>query len=212
MFLRSTELSCLRRISRSALRRPLKLVGRDESVGGAGEEGELGGDEYEEDCEGFAEDVFGDALGVGAADPAAEGEADGDQKGELEVDVAGFVVGPEGEDADGQQERGNGCPLGAELGHAEEEDEGGDEECSAADTYETGDGSDDKAEDDSAEHGGGGHRVGLHANVATVMSGIFLLGLEISLVEVCLLFSAKLITMRLGVERRCRGRLVCRGG
>ena len=50
--------------------------------------------------------------------------------------------------------------MGAELGHSEEEDQGGDEECPAANADEAGDGSYDEAEGDASEHGRWGHWAG----------------------------------------------------
>ena len=72
-------------------------------------------------------------LGVAASEPASRGEAYGYEGGDLDVHVAGFVVGPYGEDSDGEEERGERGALGGELGHSIEVDEGGDEEGSASD-------------------------------------------------------------------------------
>ena len=51
-------------------------------------------------------------LGVAASEPASYGEAYGYEGGDTDVYVAGFVVGPDGEDSDGKEERGEGCALG----------------------------------------------------------------------------------------------------
>jgi hypothetical protein len=41
-------------------------------------------------------------LGVAAAEPTSDGEAYGYEGGDADVYVAGFVVGPDGEDSDGE--------------------------------------------------------------------------------------------------------------
>ena len=95
-------------------------------------------------------------LGVAASEPASGGESYGYEGGDADVYVAGFVVGPDGEDSDGEEERGEGGALGGELGHSVEVDEGGDQEGSSADADESGDDSDGKTEGDSSK-GGQGH-------------------------------------------------------
>ena len=49
--------------------------------------------------------------------PAADGEADRDMDGKLQVNVTCLVVGPEGKDADGHEQGSEGCSLRGLLRH-----------------------------------------------------------------------------------------------
>ena len=96
-------------------------------------------------------------LGVTASEPASGGEAYGYKSGDFYVYVAGLVVGPYGEDADGKEQGREGGALGGELGHSVEVDEGGNEEGSSANADESGDDSDGETEG-NCSNGGQGHR------------------------------------------------------
>ena len=72
-------------------------------------------------------------LSPHSAEASSKREAQGDYSGESDVNMAGFVVGPKGEDSDGEKERGDRGALRLNLRHAVEEDKCRNKENTAAD-------------------------------------------------------------------------------
>ena len=128
-------------------------------------ESELHGDQNQEHGKATPEDDGGEMLGPESAEPAADGEAHGDQHGKLDVDLTGLVVAPKGEDADGQKEGSDGGSLGLDLGHAIEVDQCRDKGDATADSDETGEDADEDAEQEAAADGHGGHLENLRGQI-----------------------------------------------
>ena len=107
--------------------------------------GKFDGQCNEQDGKASAEYNVGQVLCRETTEISSDCEADRDPQPELQIDVPGLVVGPEREDPDGQQQGRDGCTLRGLLGHAVEEDQGGNQKCPASDPDHAGDDADDYA-------------------------------------------------------------------
>src|SRR6185312_16088107 len=94
----------------------------------------------------FAQTRLRNLLRPFATEVAAEKEAQGYPQGHFQVRVAGLVVFPESQKADGRQQRSQRSALRALLGHVEAIDQSGNNHHAPADSDQTGENSNQETE------------------------------------------------------------------